>query len=176
MEEITISIPTPDEIPELVGSITKARAEMFPFLDQASSTQMAQKELDNFRKNHFDHALGAFLTARSEGRLIATIGYVPYDSRFPFLNLEADNVVEVVRLYVKPEWRRAGIASKLLARLIDTAQHAGVKQLYLHTHPFLPNAIVFWEHNGFSIMNVDKDPLPEQATQLEICQNAERLK
>ncbi|KAL6916606.1 hypothetical protein ACHAPO_009144 [Fusarium lateritium] len=159
MEEITICTPSPGEIPELVGYITKARAEMFPFLDQASSDQMAQKELDNFRKNHFDHLLGSFLTARSEGQLVATIGYVPYDGRFPFLNLEADNVVEVVRLYVKPEWRRAGIASKLFARLVDTAQHAGVKQLYLHTHPFLPNAIGFWEQNGFSIMKVDEDPV-----------------
>ncbi|UZP38944.1 hypothetical protein NXS19_006760 [Fusarium pseudograminearum] len=159
MEGITICIATPDEIPELVGSITKARAEMFPFLDQASSDRMAQKEHDNFRKNHLDHPLGTFLTARSEGRLVATIGYVPYDGRFPFLNLEPDNVVEVVRLYVNPEWRRAGIASKLFARLVDTALYAGVKQLYLHTHPFLPNAIGFWEQNGFSIMSVDEDPV-----------------
>jgi GNAT superfamily N-acetyltransferase len=159
MEKIIICDATPDEIPELVGSITKARAEMFPFLDQASSDQMAQKELESFQNNHLDHPLGAFLTARSEGRIIATIGYVPYDGRFPFLNLEADNVVEVVRLYVKPEWRRAGIASKLFTRLLDTAQQASVKQLYLHTHPFLPNAIGFWEQNGFSIMNVEEDPI-----------------
>ncbi|RGP81056.1 gnat family [Fusarium longipes] len=159
MEEITICNAMPEEIPELVASINKARAEMFPFLDQASIDRMAQKELDNFRKNHLDHPLGAFLTARSGGCLVATIGYVPYDGRFPFLDLETDNVVEVVRLYVKPEWRRAGIASNLFGKLVDQARQAGVKQLYLHTHPFLPNAIGFWESNGFAIMNVEDDPL-----------------
>ncbi|CAG7562411.1 unnamed protein product [Fusarium equiseti] len=159
MDDISIHPATSDEIPELVGFITKARAEMFPFLNQASSGQMAQKELDNFQKSYLDSPQGAFLTARSDGRLVATIGYVPYDGRFAYLNLEVENVVEVVRLYVEPEWRRVGLASKLFAKLVDTAQQAGVKQLYLHTHPFLPNAIGFWERNGFSIIEVDEDPV-----------------
>jgi len=159
MDDIIIHPATADEILELVGFITKARAEMFPFLNQASSGQMAQKELDNFQKSYLDSQQGAFLTARSEGRLVATIGYVPYDGRFPYLNLKVENVVEVVRLYVEPEWRRAGLASKLFAKLVNTARQAGVKQLYLHTHPFLPHAIGFWERKGFSIIKVDEDPV-----------------
>ncbi|KAL4731791.1 hypothetical protein ACLX1H_000782 [Fusarium chlamydosporum] len=159
MEDITIRDATVDDIPELIDSITKARAEMFPFLDQTTSGELAQKELQNFKNNHIEHPLGAFVTARSQGRLIATIGYAPYDGRFPFLHLESDNVVEVVRLYVQPEWRRAGLASKLFDRLLETARLANVKQLYLHTHPFLPNAIGFWERNGFMIMSVEDDPV-----------------
>ena len=159
MADIIIRPATSDEIPELVGFITKARAEMFPFLNQASSGQMAQRELESFQKSYLDSPQGAFLTARSKGRLVATIGCVPYDGRFPSLNVEVENVVEVVRLYVEPEWRRAGLASKLFAKLVETTRQAGVKQLYLHTHPFLPNAIGFWERNGFSIIEVDEDPV-----------------
>ena len=95
MADIIIRPATSDEIPELVGFITKARAEMFPFLNQASSGQMAQRELESFQKSYLDSPQGAFLTARSKGRLVATIGCVPYDGRFPSLNIEVENVVEV---------------------------------------------------------------------------------
>ncbi|KAF4336101.1 GNAT family acetyltransferase [Fusarium beomiforme] len=158
MANITIQPATPVEIPTIVDLITKARADMFPFLDQSYREQMAQKELDTFQSGYLDHPQGAFLTAYAEGRLIATIGYVAYDNRFAHVTLEPENVVEIVRLYVETEWRRGGLATKLFNRLLETAQQAGVKQLYLHTHPFLPNAIDFWEQRGFSIITVDDDP------------------
>ncbi|KAF5574567.1 GNAT family acetyltransferase [Fusarium pseudoanthophilum] len=159
MSNITIQPATHDEITAIVEFITKARADMFPFLDQTSSDQMAQKELDIFRARYLDHPQGAFLTAYSDGRLIATIGYVAYDGRFSHLTLEPENVVEVLRLYVEREWRRAGIASKLFETLVETARQSGIKQLYLHTHPFLPNAIDFWKGKGFSVITVDGDPV-----------------
>ncbi|KAF5624084.1 GNAT family acetyltransferase [Fusarium tjaetaba] len=159
MSNITIHPATHDEITAIVNFITKARADMFPFLDQTSSDQMALKELDIFKDRYLDHPQGAFLTVCSEGRLIATIGYVAYDGRFSHLSLEPENVVEVLRLYVEPEWRRAGIASKLFDTLVETARQSGVEQLYLHTHPFLPNAIDFWKGKGFSVITVDEDPV-----------------
>ncbi|KAF5549706.1 GNAT family acetyltransferase [Fusarium napiforme] len=159
MPNITVKPATHDEITAIVKFITKARADMFPFLDQSSSDQMAQKELDIFKDRYLDHPLGTFLTAYSDGRLIATIGYVAYDGRFSHLSLEPENVVEVLRLYVEPEWRRAGIASKLFDTLVETARQSGIKQLYLHTHPFLPNAIDFWKGKGFSVITKDEDPV-----------------
>ncbi|KAG5750712.1 hypothetical protein H9Q69_002585 [Fusarium xylarioides] len=159
MSNITIQPATNDKIPAIVGFITKARADMFPFLDQSSSDQMAQKELSIFQSRYLDHSQGAFLTACSDGRLIATIGYVAYDGRFSHITLEPENVVEILRLYVEPEWRRAGLASRLFDTLVETARQAGIKQLYLHTHPFLPNAIQFWKRKGFSIITVDDDPV-----------------
>ncbi|KAF4958377.1 hypothetical protein FGADI_2543 [Fusarium gaditjirri] len=156
---ITIQPATYDEIATIVDFITKARADMFPFLDQSSSDQMAQKELDIFKDRYLAHPQGAFLTAYSDGRLIATIGYVAYDGRFSHITLEPENVVEILRLYVNPGWRRAGLASKLFEMLVDTARQSGIKQLYLHTHPFLPNAISFWKRKGFSVIAIDEDPV-----------------
>ncbi|KAF5605622.1 GNAT family acetyltransferase [Fusarium pseudocircinatum] len=159
MSIITIQPATHDEITAIVEFITKARADMFPFLDQSSSNQMAQKEVDIFKDRYLDHPQGAFLTAYSDGRLVATIGYAAYDERFSHFSLETENVVEILRLYVEPEWRRAGLASKLFETLVETARQSGVEQLYLHTHPFLPNAIDFWKGKGFSVITVDEDPV-----------------
>ncbi|KAF4468477.1 GNAT family acetyltransferase [Fusarium albosuccineum] len=155
----TIQPATPDEIPAIVDFVMTARADMFPMLDQTSHKQLAERELVSFQQTYLDHPEAAFLTARADGRLIATIGYVPYDHRFPQLEIEHKRVVEVIRLYVDPSWRRAGLASKLHAALEQTAHRAGIEQLYLHTHPFLPGAIRFWERQGFSIIQIEDDPV-----------------
>ncbi|KAF6807431.1 acetyltransferase [Colletotrichum plurivorum] len=143
----------------VVAFIAKARADMFPMLDAESRQQHAKSELANFQRTYLDHPHGAFLVALSKGRLIATAAYQPYDHRFPQLDLMREDVVEVVRLYVDPAWRRAGLASSLVSALEQMAQQAKVKQLYLHTHPFLPGAVCFWERQGFHVLEVEDDPV-----------------
>ena len=89
----------------------------------------------------------------------ATIGYLPYDGRFPQLDYRGRKVVEVVRLFVLPAHRRAGLAAQLYRALLALAQADGVQLVYLHTHPFLPGAIEFWQRQGFEIIEVDADPV-----------------
>ncbi|KAJ4308309.1 hypothetical protein N0V84_012172 [Fusarium piperis] len=156
--DIIIRAASADEIPAILDFVGKARADMFPMLDPKSDKQ-TERELVSFRGTYLEHSNGAFLTARVDGRLIATIGYLNYDGRFPHLKFSHERVVEVVRLYVDPAWRRAGLASKLFAALEQTARQAGIKQLYLHTHPFLTGARSFWERQGFSLVCVDEDPV-----------------
>jgi len=43
--------------------------------------------------------------------------------------------------------------------LRGAAEQAGVECLYLHTHPFLPGAIAFWERQGFVVIDVEQDPV-----------------
>ncbi|KAH0427114.1 acetyltransferase [Colletotrichum camelliae] len=157
--EITIQTAKSEEIPAIVEFIKQARSVMFPWKDAESQNQHAQRELENFSKTYLDNHNGAFLTAYGNGQIIAAIGYAPYDDRFPELGLGCEGVVEFVRLYVNPAWRRAGLASKLCAALEQRARDAGMKKLYLHTHPFLEGAIGFWERQGFSILQVDDDPV-----------------
>ncbi|KAM0354771.1 hypothetical protein ACHAPU_000590 [Fusarium lateritium] len=161
MAEVKILPARPDEIPTIVDFIIQARQDMFIFLDQSSNGQLAQNELVNFRDNYLNNQRGAFLTAHANGCLIGTIAYRAYDGRFSHFKLESevDQVVEVVRLFVHPEFRRAGVASKLFTTLLELAQRSSIKQLYLHTHPFLPNARGFWERHGFSVVVVDDDPV-----------------
>ncbi|MNP68286.1 hypothetical protein D3C76_1642210 [compost metagenome] len=47
----------------------------------------------------------------------------------------------------------------MFAALRQAAEQAGVECLYLHTHPFLPGAIAFWERQGFVVIDVEQDPV-----------------
>lgn len=102
-----------------------------------------------------------FLEARHGKNLIATIGYVPYNHRFPQFDYHDVKTVEVVRLYVEPRYRRCGLAAALFAGLLDEAVNAGVRRFYLHTHPFLDGAIRFWEKRGFEVVLVEDEPVWE---------------
>ncbi|KAJ0332529.1 hypothetical protein COL922a_011378 [Colletotrichum nupharicola] len=146
--EIAIQSAKSEDIPAIVEFIKQARSVMFPWIDAESQNEHAQRELENFSKTYLDNPNGAFLTAYGNGQIIAAIGYAPYDDRFPELGLGREGVVEFVRLYVDPTWRRAGLASKLCAALEQRARDAGMTNLYLHTHPFLEGAIGFWERQG----------------------------
>ena len=87
------------------------------------------------------------------------IGYLPYDHRFRQLDYRGQKVVEVVRLFVLPAYRRSGLAGELYRALRELALQDQVQVLYLHTHPFLPGAIAFWQRQGFEIIDVDADPV-----------------
>ncbi|KAF1845441.1 acetyltransferas-like protein [Cucurbitaria berberidis CBS 394.84] len=144
----TLQPTTPDTIDEVVTFMNHARQDMFPTLSSQLPDDVARWVQS-----------GYFLTARNETQLIATIGYVPYDHRFPQLDYRTLRTVEVVRLFVLPEHRRGGLATALVSALREHARGEGVECLYLHTHPFLPGAIEFWEKRGFQIADVEEDPV-----------------
>ena len=56
---------------------------------------------------------------------------------------------ELKRLYIKPEFRRKGIAGELLRRLISDAREIGYQYMLLDTLPFLQTAIGMYKRMGF---------------------------
>ena len=144
----TLDPVTPETTDEAVDFINQARQDMFPTLHKQLADDVARLVQS-----------GYFLLARdrSNGQVIGTIGYVPYDHRFPQLNYDDIRTVEVVRLYVLPSWRRTGLGATLFEALKRHALEERVVCLYLHTHPFLPGAVEFWEKKGFSIVYVEED-------------------
>jgi GNAT superfamily N-acetyltransferase len=142
------------DIPEVLNFVLKARAELFPKL---SATGMPD-DLARFAEVYL-RGEGRFLMARHAGQIVASIGYLPYDRRFPNLDYPGRKVVEIVRLFVVPSQRRSGLAGALYRSLKDLALANGVEVIYLHTHPFLPGAIAFWQRQGFEIVDVDADPV-----------------
>ncbi|KAK9853438.1 acetyltransferase-like protein [Penicillium brevicompactum] len=137
---------------ETSNFIQCARRELFPSLIGSPPWDLT----------HFTEAYitgeGHFLVAHDQGHLIAGLGYLPYDHRFPHLGLDDRKTVEIVRLFVTPKYRRFGLAAEMFAALRKHAIEAGVECLYLHTHPFLPGAIRFWERQEFHIVDVESDP------------------
>lgn len=143
----TIQPVPPHAIDEVLSFINNARGDMFP------GRSLAPDNDGLFGPGSY------FLEARDGNHLIATIGYVSYNHRFPQFNFHDVKTVEVLRLYVVPRYRRCGLAAALFGALRERAVKEGVEYLYLHTHPFLPGAIDFWEKHGFQVVQVEEDPL-----------------
>lgn len=142
------------DIAEVLPFVLQARAQLFPTLSAARMpADLAQFEAV------YVHGDGRFLTARVDGQIVAAIGYLPYDGRFTQLDYPQRKVVEVVRLFVLPAYRRFGLAAQLYRALEALARADGVDVAYLHTHPFLPGAIDFWCKQGFEVVDVEADPV-----------------
>lgn len=157
---MTWKLSPPTAIPETIAFIMQARAQMFPWLGNDMPD-----DLRRFEAVYLEGE-GHFIIARAEGRIIGAIGYLPYDHRFAQLDYRNRRTVEVVRLFVEPAWRRAGVAAALFEALAQHARSGGIETLYLHTHPFLPGAIHFWERQGFRIIHREDDPV-WQTTHME---------
>ena len=142
------------DIPEVLSFALQARDELFPTL---SATGIPH-DLAQFEAVYLQGG-GQFLIARADGQIVAAVGYRPYDGRFPQLDYQGSKTVEVVRLYVRPAFRRLGLAGRLYRSLQALARADGVEVMYLHTHPFLPGAIKFWRRQGFAIVDVEDDPV-----------------
>jgi GNAT superfamily N-acetyltransferase len=155
MSDVEIVAVQAGDIPRVVDFVMRARAQIFPMLDAA----VVPDDLVRFAQVYSEAAGGRFLIARRGGECVAAIGYLPYDGRFPQLDYGQRRVVEIVRLFVVPEFRRSGLATTIYLALKAYAVRQGVEVLYLHTHPFLPGAIGFWERQGFHIVEVESDPV-----------------
>ena len=166
MSAVEIVPVEPKHIPAVVAFVQSARAQIFPMLDAAS----LPADLAQFEQVYLGDGGGRFLVALREGEIVAAIGYLPYDYRFPQLGyVQGDGhskVIEIVRLFVIPEFRRSGLATTIYMALKEHAQRQGVDLLYLHSHPFLPGAIGFWQRQGFRIVDVESDPV-WQTTHME---------
>ncbi|MDR0277489.1 MAG: GNAT family N-acetyltransferase [Paucimonas sp.] len=153
--DVRIEVPGERDIAAVVDFVMQARARIFPMLADAPMPA----DLADFAGHYLMPGAGRFLIAREGGRIVAAIGYLHYDHRFAQLDYRGRRVVEVVRLFVEPEYRRGGLGRRLYEALQDMAREDGVEVLYLHTHPFLPGAIAFWERLGFVVVDVEDDPV-----------------
>jgi DNA-binding MarR family transcriptional regulator len=82
---------------------------------------------------------GVFLVAMSDGQPVACGG----------LRTIADGVGEVKRMWVDDTWRGAGLGSRLLRALEDTARAMGHAVVRLDTNAALTEAIAMYERAGY---------------------------
>ncbi|MCD2514450.1 GNAT family N-acetyltransferase [Comamonas endophytica] len=145
-------VPT---LPPVLDFLQQARSQMFA---GRADIETIPPDLQSFEQTYAS-GTGRMLAACDPARqLIGTIAWRAYDGRFAQLDFSPKKVVEVVRLFVAPEYRRQGIADALFQALWEQAIAQGIEVLYLHTHPFLPGALEFWQRHGFEVICRDADP------------------
>jgi len=81
----------------------------------------------------------AFFVLRHEG-LAAGCGGI---------KLFAPDYGEIKRMYVRPQFRRLGLAKRMLGHLSEYALAKGIRVLRLETGIFQPEAIALYESEGF---------------------------
>jgi GNAT superfamily N-acetyltransferase len=82
---------------------------------------------------------GGFLIARAEAALVGCVALRRHD----------ETTGEVKRLWVAPDWRRGGLASRLMAAVEAEARSLGMTRLVLDTSRHLPEAVAFYRRWGW---------------------------
>jgi GNAT superfamily N-acetyltransferase len=70
--------------------------------------------------------------------------------RNPHGSTFGSDVMEIKRMYAKPQARGRGASTAILTALRDTARKRGAKRLILETGTSQPDAIRFYEKHGFT--------------------------
>lgn len=82
---------------------------------------------------------GGFLVATSDGRPVACGG----------VHALASGIGEIKRMWVDPDWRGAGLGTRLLQRLEEEAVERGLPVVRLDTNGSLTEAIAMYERAGY---------------------------
>ncbi len=82
---------------------------------------------------------GTFVVARSDGDPVACGGVQPL----------GDGIAEIKRMWVRDDWRGAGLGARMLRRLEEDARLAGHHTVRLDTNSVLTDAIALYERTGY---------------------------
>lgn len=90
----------------------------------------------------FSTPKSGYFVANLNGEILGGCGI------FPTLNLP-DGYAELVKIYLKKEFRGLGIGRELMNRSIDFAKETGYTHLYLESFPSLKEAIQLYQKMDF---------------------------
>ena len=104
----------------------------------------------------------AFFIALDGDKIVATAAIRAYDVDLVFFKdvYSKEDTASIWRLMVDEEYRRYGIARKLVNAAEEFAEHAGFNKIYLNTHRYLDAALPFWKSLGYEI-TVEEDDYDE---------------
>lgn len=126
------------ESPSDISEVRQLWIEYWEFLGLPSDFQDFAQELRTL-PGKYSPPGGRLLLARVGGQAVGTAAFRPLRE----LGCEAK------RLYVRPTYRRRGLARSLLARLIDEARVSGYRDLYGDTLATMASALDIYRRIGF---------------------------
>lgn len=114
------------------------RANMDAYMGQAFSEEQLGSELQNPESQWFFAAVDSI-----------PAGYLKLNFGPAQTELQAPNALEIERIYVLPEYYRAGVGQRLLDHALHLARQKGLVYVWLGVWEHNPRAIRFYEKNGF---------------------------
>lgn len=103
-----------------------------------------------------------FFVAYDEDKMVATAAIRAYDRDYEFFRgiYTKEDTASIWRLMVDEDYRRHGLARRLVNEMEDFAREKGYTRIYLHTHRYLDAAMAFWKSLGYEI-TVEEDDYDE---------------
>ncbi len=131
--------------------MTAPRIEIVPYDDpRAAALRTAQRrELDD-RYGSNDHEPGTAPSAADTALFLIAVDDDGRPVGCGGLRRLDDTSGEVKRMFVTPDTRRGGVASRVLAALEEHARAFGWTHLRLETGTLQPEAIAFYQRHGYA--------------------------
>ena len=110
-------------------------------------------DLDNVESTYLCQKKSHMWVAELHGTIIGMVALVPLDDQEDSFGKRRETVGRLRRMAVLPEFRRLGVARRLLDELLDHAREIGYKQVVLLTTSAQQAALQFYPKHGFQLVS-----------------------
>ena len=100
-----------------------------------------------------------FFIACDGNNIVATAAVRAYDKNYELFKgiYSKKDTASIWRLMVDENYRRKGLARRLVGKIEDFAIGENYRQVYLHTQRYLDSALLFWQSLGYEITVEEND-------------------
>ncbi|WP_405307403.1 GNAT family N-acetyltransferase [Methanobrevibacter sp.] len=119
-------------------------------------------DIDGMEEYYLLPSTNNFYIALDGDKIIATAAIRAYDFDNELFRgiYTKEDTASIWRLMVDKNYRRHGIARKLVDIMEEFAKNVGYDRIYLHTHRYLDSGIPFWTSVGYEI-TIEEDDYDE---------------
>lgn len=123
MRPFQIRLATPGDMDQLCG----LASELLTNIRAEGNADDARRVFEHIM-NSSD--LGRVVVAESEG-ILCGYAYASYEWRAEFRG----ETMDIVALFVSPQWRSKGVGGSLIAALLENARERGIRRVSAEVHP-----------------------------------------
>jgi GNAT superfamily N-acetyltransferase len=145
-----------------IGAVQKFLYEQIRIVYDIGPTPKFHYDIEGLDEYYVLPKRNCFFAAYDGDKIVATAGIRAYDRDFEFFRGQytEENTASIWRLMVDKNYRRHGIARKLVIIMEEFAKGVGYDRIYLHTHRYLESGIPFWTSAGYEI-TIEEDDYDE---------------